>query len=133
MIPVPFRVTPEDLGDQKIAQAIGPLMDALNLSLNDIVNILTGNVGPDNLNDEVKTLKVSVDVLASPLVKFSTKVVKPTCVVLAHVVPAAVGHSLATPFVLQDWTLTDAGQVSIGTITGVLAANDYTLTFWVRA
>jgi hypothetical protein len=133
MTPTPFRVTPEDIDDSKIGQAISPLMDSLNLTLNDICNILTGRVGADNLTDEVKVVKVAVDVLASPLVTFATKVVKPTCVVLANIVPADAAHSLATPFVLQGWSLTDSGQIQIGTVTGVLASNSYQFTFWVRA
>lgn len=132
MIPTPFRITPEDMSDAKVGQAIAPLMDSLNLTLNDVVSILTGGVGADNLTDDVVVQKLAVDTLASPLLKFSTKVVKPTCVVLANIVPADPAHSFTVPFVLQGWSLTDAGQVQIGTITGVLASNTYTLTFWVR-
>ncbi len=132
MIPTPFRVTPEDLGDAKIGQAIGPLMDSLNLTLNDVCSILTGNVGDDNLNEDVVQQNLAVDALVSPLLKFSTKVKKPRVVVLANIVPADAAHSLTTPFVLQGWSLTDAGQIQIGTITGVLASNTYQLVFWVR-
>lgn len=134
MTPTPFRTTPEDMNDAKVGQAISPLLDSLNLTLNDVINILTGNVGADNLGDELKTINLAVDTLetAFPLV-FSTKVKKPQVVVLGNCVPSDPSHSLATPFQVQGFSLTDKGQVSIPAISGILASNTYKLVFWVRA
>ena len=135
MIPSPYRIIPEDLegADKKTLAALDPMMNALNDTLNDVVQVLTGGIGSDNLADEVKSIKVTVDTLAGffPF-KFRTKVTQPRVVVLANVQPADAAHSLATPFVMQGYTLTDSGLVSIPAITGLLANNVYTLTFWVR-
>ncbi len=130
-IPTPFRITAEDLGDAKVGDAIAPLMDALNLSLNDIVSILTGGVGPDNLKLEVKSVTLAIDTLAESFpLRFSTKVVRPTWVGMVCN-PKDPAHSLTTPFVMQGFSLTDSGQVSIPAITGVLAGNTYSLAFLV--
>ncbi len=134
MIPTPFRVTPEDLGDAKIGQAIGPLMDSLNLTLNDVCSILTGGISADNLADQVLTVPLVVDVLADAFpLTFSTPVKKPRVMLMTNCVPKDPAHSLATPFVAQAIGLNDKGQVSVPAITGVLASNSYTLTFWIRA
>ncbi len=134
MIATPFRITPEDFGDAKLGESLQALIGPLNLTLNDVVSILQGNVGSDNLADEVVSQTLTVDVLADAFpFKFSTKVKKPRCVVLGNCVPKDVAHDLSVPFCLQGFTLTDSGQVSVTAITGILASNTYSLTFWVRA
>ncbi len=133
MIPTPFRVTPEDFGDAKLGESLQALIGPLNLTLNDVVSILQGNVGSDNLADEVVSQTLAVDVLADAFpFKFSTKVKKPRFVGMVCN-PKDPAHSLTTPFVMQGFSLTDSGQVSIPLITGVLASNTYSLTFLVRA
>ena len=135
MIPTPFRMTSEDLEgvDGKVKAAVGPILESLNLTLGDVSSILTGNVGSDNLDEEIKTIKLSIDTVAGSFpLKFKTKVVQPRVVVMANCVPSDPAHSLTTPFVMQGYGLTDFGLVSIPAITGLLASNSYTLTFWVR-
>ena len=135
MIPAPFRMTAEDLegADKKTVAALEPVLAGINDTLSDVVQILTKGITADNLADEVKTVKVVVDELATffPF-KFRTSVTQPRVVVLANVQPEDAAHSLATPFVMQGYTLTDSGLISIPAICGVLAGNSYTFTFWIR-
>lgn len=133
MTPTPFRMTDDDMtgGDSKVKAAIAPLQDALNVTLNDVVSIMTGGIGNDNLADEIKTLQLDTNVDEFPF-KFVTKVVKPRFVSVV-IQPKDPDHPNTTPRVMQGFTVTDSGLVSIPHITGLLAANKYTLTFLIRA
>ncbi len=97
-----------------------------------MVNILTGNVGPDQLQTEIKQVTLAVDTLdkAFPLV-FTTKVVSPKWVGMVCT-PKDPAHDLSVPFCLQGFSLKAQGQISIPAITGVLAGNTYNLVFRVE-
>ncbi len=132
MIPSPYRITDEDLAgaDGKTRTALAPVLDALNVTINDVVSILTGGVGGDNLADEVKSLEFSYD-SGFPLI-FKTTVKRPRFVSMACT-PKDGAHSLAIPFVMQGFAVTEQGNISIPFITGTIAGQAYALTFWIRA
>jgi hypothetical protein len=129
-------MTSEDLEgiDSKVRAGLSGVLEGLNVTLGDVVSILTKGAGGDNLNEELKAVKLVVDdTLASAFpLQFKTTVKAPRMVLLVNCQPEDPNHSLATPFVVQGYGFTDAGLVSIPAITGILASNTYALTFWVR-
>ena len=124
----PFKVTSEDLSglDKKTLEGIQPLLDALNVFTNQVVSSQNAQSG-----DDVVQVTFNTDTDSFPIV-FKTTVPQPRVVVLGNIRPKDQDHTLADPFVMQGFAITDAGLVSIPFITGILAANEYALTFWVR-
>lgn len=127
----PYRVTPDDLEelDGKTRNGLNPLLDALNITVQQLVN-----VSQATSEDYVDvTLAVGATVADSfPLVFRHPLENQPRGVFLANIRPRDQDHILTTPFVMQGFRLTDNGLVSIPWVTGVLADNTYDLTFLVR-
>lgn len=126
-----YRVTPDDLPDLDRATQDGlqPLLDALNVTLPQLVRY-TEAAGEQYINLK---LVVEATVAASFPLVFKQALPTVRSVFLANIRPADVNHDLTTPFVLQGWSLTDQGLVSVPWITGLLASNSYDLTFLVKA
>lgn len=127
----PYRVTPDDLGDldRKTRDGLSPLLDALNVTVQQLVQVSQGVV-----EQYVDLTLVTQGTVADsfPLV-FKHALPTVRAVLLANIRPKDPDHVLTTPFVLQGWTLTDGGLVSIPSITGLLASNSYSLTFLVKS
>lgn len=128
----PFHATPDDLGDldKKTAQGLQPLLDQLNVVMRQLGQAV--NAVPDEAY-----VPVSIDVGTSvpdsfPITFKHGLSSTPRAVLLANVQPKDVNHSLLDPFVMQGWSLTDAGLVSVPWITNLSPLNGYTFTFWVR-
>lgn len=126
----PFRVTPEDLADldAKTRDGIQPLLDALNVTLQQLTQA-ADQAPQDQLVPA--TLVTDATVADSFPFVFKHSVPKPSFVQMVCN-PKDVNHTLATPFVMQGFQLTDGGLVSIPFITGLLPLNTYNLTFLVR-
>lgn len=131
MTPTPFRVTDEDLaalgGD--VREGMQPLLGSLNITLNDVVQILTGRVGTDNLAVDLRPMEVEVADDTFPL-RFTTSVAKPRFI-LMNCNPKDPAHSLTTPFVMQGFGVTEAGLISIPNITGLVVGETYSLSFLI--
>lgn len=127
----PYRVTPEDLADldKAIRAGLQPLLDALNITLPQLVQAaqtVTEQYVP-------VTLAVGGAVADSfPLVFRHTLSRRPRAVLLANCIPRDTTHSHTTPRVIQGWSLTDLGLISIPWITGLLIDQTYDFTFLVR-
>lgn len=126
----PFKISAEDLRglDSKTRAALQPLLDALNVSFQQTVAAISA--APD---DELVTVTlVTQDTVAASFpLRFKTSISQPRFVALA-VQPRSPNHVLTTPFVMQGFTITDAGLISVPSITGLLPLNTYDLTFLVR-
>jgi hypothetical protein len=125
-----FYITAEDLPDldKKTKVALQPLLDALNRTLGSLVP--QANEVPER---EYKTLNVAVNSLSStfPII-FKSSVVSPKSVILSNIRPISPGHDLSIPFVVQGWTITSKGLISITSITGLLPNEAYSLTFTIE-
>jgi hypothetical protein len=126
----PFKVTADDLEglDKKTRDGIQPLLDALNASFNQVVAAQQAVA-----NDEIVQQTLTIDAVvadAFPFV-FKTTVSQPRFVSMVCN-PRDPDHVLTTPFVMQGFSITDQGLISIPAITGLLPANEYALAFWVR-
>lgn len=135
MTPTPFRFVIDSEGlDSKVRVGIQPLADSLNVSVGNIVDILTGNVGSDNLGDEIRQVQVATLASVSdsfPLV-FKTKVLRPQFVAMTVTgYPAA--QDLTLPIAMQGFGVTDQGLISIPWITNLMVSSKYSFAFWVRA
>lgn len=126
----PYRVTDEDLAELKsdVREGMQPLLGALNVTLGDLVRI-TGAAPSDEIRQV--SLVTQTDVADAFPLTFTTSVKKPRFVSM-NCVPEDEAHSLATPFVMQGFAMTEAGLISIPAITGLLPDNEYALTFWIR-
>lgn len=125
----PYRLTAEDLPDldSKTRRGVGPLLDALNVTLPQLV----AAVAESSPYVDV-TLAVGATVADSfPLLFRHSLQTRPRFVALANVRPRDPDHALTTPFVSQGFGLTDNGLVSVQWVTGVIANNTYDLTFRV--
>lgn len=126
----PLKITAEDLQglDNKTQQGLQPLLDALNVSFQQVVAAVAA-VPQEEL---VKvTLATQDTVAASFPLRFKTTVAQPRFVAMA-IQPRDPNHVLTDPFALQGFQLTDGGQISIPWITNLLPLNTYDLTFLVR-
>jgi hypothetical protein len=126
----PFRVTQEDLAglDRKTQAALQPLLEALNVTLGQIVSELEAQSSDQLVSFNLTTGAVVAD--SFPLV-FKTTVAKPVFVDMVCN-PKDGDHAHTDARVMQGFQLTDAGLVSIPFITGLLPDNSYQLTFRVR-
>lgn len=133
MIPIvsPYRLTPEDLAglDSKTRSNLSPLLDALNTTLPQLV--AASQAVSEQYVDV--PLVVGATVAASfPLLFRAAAIARPLAVLLANLRPRDVNHVLTAPFVVQGWSLTDNGLVSVPWITGLLVNNTYDVTFLVK-
>lgn len=126
----PYRVTDEDLPDldAKTREGIAPLLDSLNTVVPQLVDA-THALPTEQLIE--MTLVTEAAVADSFPLVFKHSVPKPRWVGMVCN-PKDQSHSLATPFVMQGFQLTDAGLVSIPNITGLLPDNTYSLTFLIK-
>lgn len=127
----PFRVTPEDLPDldKKTAQGLTPLLAALNVTMQQLVAAFARS------SEQYVPVSLQVGAVVAdsfPLV-FRHALPRVSSVELINVQPIDVNHVLTAPWVMQGWTLTDGGLVSVPYVTGLLASNSYNLTFLVKA
>lgn len=125
----PLRITAEDIPSKKVGEAIGPLLEDLNVTIQDIVTAFARL--PD---EELVTISLvtGAAVADSFPIRFRTAVPQPRGVVLANIVPKDPAHSLLLPFVVNGFGITDEGLVSVKWITGLLPSNGYQFTFAVR-
>ena len=131
MSATPFHIVQEDLEglDSKTKAGLEPLLNALNVTLSDLVSA-SGGVPEQWITQTLKTDATVAD--SFPIVFKNPLGTKPRGVFLANIKPKDEDHSLTTPFVLNNWTLTDAGLISVSWVTGILALNTYTLTFLIK-
>lgn len=127
----PFKCTAEDLDglDKKTRDGMAPLLDDLNVFANQVVAAQQATPSDDVVQ---LTLNVGAAIADSFPLVFRTSVTQPRVVVLGNIVPRDTTHSLVTPFVMQGFSITDQGLISIPLITGLRHDNEYALTFWVR-
>lgn len=128
----PFKLTPDDLDgiDRKTRDGLGPLLDALNVTMQQLVQAV---------NSAQSSRFVPVVLVTDAVVDDSFPIVfkhglasRPSDVSLANILPKDPDHVLTTPFVMQGWGLTDASLVSVPAVTGLLPLNSYTLVFRVQ-
>lgn len=126
-----YYVTDDDLSglDKKTLAGLSPLTGQLNLTLGQIIGAVNGIP-----TDDIRQLALAIDTTFDSVfpLTFSTTIRQPKAVVLGNCSPRDPSHSLATPFVVQNWSLTSSGLVSVPAITGLLVSNTYDLTFWIR-
>ncbi len=127
----PYRVTPEDLSelDAKTLEGISPLVDALNITVPQLVQ--AADAAPVEQWVDI-TLATGATVADSFPLVFKCLLAKPRGLFLANIRPKDPDHIKTTPFVVQGFALTDAGLMSVPWITGLLADNTYFLTLLVR-
>lgn len=127
----PFRVTSEDLAglDRKTQEGIQPLLDALNVTLRQVVQAL--QVQPQEQLVPI-SLRTGASVASSFPLVFKHTVTQPKFVSMVCN-PSDPNHVMTAPFVMQGFGLTDGGLVSVPFITGLLANNSYQLAFLVRS
>ena len=128
----PLKITPEDLEelDSKTRNGLGPLLDGLNVFAQQAVQAINSHA-----NEQYVSVSLQTDAAVSdsfPLVFRHGLSARPQLVMLANIMPKDPDHVLTSPFVMQGWSLTDGGLVSVPWITGLLASNAYTLTFIVK-
>lgn len=126
----PLRITPEDLEglDNKTREGLQPLLDALNIFAQETVAAAAAQTGEQLVPVTLVTQATVAD--SFPLV-FRHAVARPTWVGMVCN-PKDPDHTLAAPFVMQGFQLTDNGLVSVPWITGLLPSSTYFLTFLIR-
>lgn len=127
----PYRLTQEDLPDLKsdLRNGLSPLLDALNITLPQLVQAVQA------VGEQYVPVTLVVGALIAekfPLLFRHQLEARPRGVFLANIAPRNSDHIKTAPFVLQGWTLTDNGLVSVPWITNLLASNTYDLTFLVK-
>lgn len=128
----PFKLTPDDMAelDRKTAAGLQPLLDALNVTMQQLVQAVNALPGEQFVTVALQTDTTLAD--SFPITFKHGLSTRPRGVWLANCQPKDTAHSLTTPFVAQGFSLTDGGLVSVPWVTGLLASNAYTLTFYVR-
>lgn len=127
----PFRVTADDLPDldAKVRAGIENLLDALNITLPQLVQ--AAQLAPEDNVVELNFVTGATVAGSFPLTFKHGLSAAPRFVSMVCV-PKDPNHSLATPFVMQGFSITDAGLVSVPFITGLLVDQSYRLSFYVR-
>ena len=128
----PLKITPEDMEelDSKTRNGLGPLLDAINVFAQQTVQAVNSHA-----DERLVSVSLQVDAVVAgsfPIVFKHGLSVRPSVVLLANITPKDPDHVLTTPFVLNGWSLTDAGLLSVSWVTGLLPGNSYSMSFLVR-
>ncbi len=128
----PFRITDEDLSelDSKTRSGLQPLLDALNITLQQLVAAAAQAPSVSVMPVTLVTDAVVAD--SFPLVFKHNLGTTPRWVGMVCN-PKDPAHVLTTGFTMQGFQLTDAGLVSIPNITGILPSSTYNLSFLLVA
>jgi hypothetical protein len=127
----PYNCTQEDLEglDGKTLEGLQPLLDSLNITIPQLVS--AAQLAPQEQWVDVTLVTDTAVADSFPLV-FKHALTRPQGVFLANITPKDPDHIKTAPFVMQGFSLTDGGLVSVPWITGILASNSYALRFLVR-
>jgi hypothetical protein len=125
-----YRITTDDLPDldHKTARALQPLLESLNASLTNVINVSNATPQFDVRRVTLTTPAAVADVFPF---RFSTTIAQPQGVTMWNIIPRNTGHSLAAPFVVQGCEFTP-NAVVVKFITGLLPNETYDIVFVVR-
>lgn len=125
----PYRVTPEDLPelDKKTREGLRPLLDALNITVQQLVAADSAKF----FDLQTSTLVVGAAVADSFPYRFKHALGRRPIFIGMTLRPRDEDHVLTDPWVMQGWSLTEEGLVSVPWITGLLPSNSYDLTFLI--
>lgn len=128
----PYRVVSEDLDlKNDVKEGLADLLDSLNVTVPQLVQAASATPEENYVNVTLQTDATVED--SFPLTFKHGLTSRPRLVLLANIdTDESTAFGRIDPWVLNGWTLTDNGLVSVTWITNLVAPAKYDLTFYVR-
>lgn len=122
-----YRLTADDLDglDKKTVSGLEPLIDALNLTLGQLVPVVNNEPAVDQ---RVITFQTGGTIPESFPLLLRSSITNPASVIVGNIVAADRNHDYTVPSVVNGFYLTSSGSIAVRYISGLNANSKYTLT-----